>query len=75
MARMTVKLVEGRSVVTIKGRLVPRDLRRLEHLCGRALEQPEAPLTLWLSQASAPDHVVQAYLDRLVNRGAVVRRE
>lgn len=73
MARMSVKLVDGWSIVTIEGRLVPRDLRRLEHLCGRALEQPKAPLTLRLTQATAYDHVVQAYLDRLVKRGAVVQ--
>ena len=73
MARMSVKVVGGRSVVTIRGQLAPRDLRRLEHLCGRALEQPKAPLTLRLTQASANDQVVQTYLDQLVRRGAVVQ--
>ena len=72
MARMSVKMVGGRSVVTIDGQLAARDLRRLEHLCGRALEQPRAPLTLRLREATANDQVVQAYLDQLVKRGAVV---
>lgn len=38
MARMRVKRVQGRYAVTITGRLSARDLRRLEHACGSALD-------------------------------------
>ena len=73
MARMHVKSMGGRYVVSLSGSLSGRDLRRLERLCGPALEQPTIPLTLCLSSRIAIDRSAQAYLNRLEARGAVVR--
>jgi hypothetical protein len=72
MARMRVRSAEGRYQVTLTGNLGGRDLRRLEHACGPALEQPRPPLTLRLAAVTSIDETARAYLDRLRQRGAVV---
>ena len=72
MARMWVKSVKGRYSVTISGRLRGRDLRRLEHACGPALEQKVAPLTVRVVPGSDLDESAQEYLDRLAARGALL---
>ena len=72
MARMRMMLVPGGYLVAMSGHVAARDLRRLERLCGPALEQPRLPLTLRLSRSSTLDLSAQAYFDRLVRRGAVV---
>lgn len=73
MARMHLKSVDGRYVVSLSGSLSGRDLRRLEQLCGPALEQPTIPLTVCLNSETSMDRSAQAYLDRLEARGAEVR--
>ena len=73
MARMHLKSIDGRYVVSLSGSLGGRDLRRLEQLCGRELEQATVPLTLCLSPRTSIDRSAQAYLERLEARGAVVR--
>jgi hypothetical protein len=75
MARIWMKAVGGRYLVTMSGHLSARDLRRLEQLCGPALEQPTLPLTLRLKPAVSIDAPAQAYLHRLVERGAVLQFE
>ena len=69
---MRVRSSEGRYCVTVTGQLRGRDLRRLEHACGRALEQPRPPLTVRLAAVGAIDEPARAYLERLIHRGAVV---
>ena len=72
MVRMRVTSVEGRYLVKMDGSLTSRNLRRLEHLCGPALEQRPLPLTLHFSVSSSLDDTARAYVDRLVQRGAVL---
>ena len=73
MARMSVKTACGRYCITLSGHLSSRDLRRLEQLCGPALEQQTTPLTLRLTRITSADQSAQAFLDRLVQRGAVLQ--
>jgi hypothetical protein len=72
MAKMRVTSAEGRYQVTVTGNLGGRDLRRLERACGPALEQPRAPLTVRLGAVAAIDDCAKAYIDRLIQRGALV---
>jgi hypothetical protein len=72
MARMRVRSAQGRYQVTVTGKLAGRDLRRLEHVCGSALEQPRPPLTVRLGAVVAIDDSAKAYIDRLIQRGALV---
>ena len=72
MARMWVKSKEGRFSVTIRGRLCGRDLRRLEHACGPALEQRLPPLTVRVAPNSDVDDCARRYLRHLAMRGAVL---
>lgn len=60
MARMRQRLIRGRQCVIITGNLCARDLRRLEMLCGRSLEQQPMPLPLRLRAGSTVDHPAQA---------------
>jgi hypothetical protein len=69
---MRVRSTEGRYHVTVTGKLGGRDLRRLERACGPALEQCQPPLTVRLAAVAAIDAPARAYLDRLMQRGAVV---
>jgi hypothetical protein len=75
MARIRLKLMDGRYCVKMFGCVTARDLRRLERLCGPALERPVVPLTLRLAPSSSVDVVAQTYLERLVRRGAVLIAE
>ena len=75
MARISVKSAAGRYLVTMSGHLSGRDLRRLERLCGPALEQRMLPLTLRLKPASSVDLPARAYLEHLVERGAILQFE
>ena len=72
MARMRVRSAEGRYFVTVTGQLRGRDLGRLERACGPALEHRHPPLTVRLSAVGTIDEPAKTYLERLVNRGAVV---
>ena len=72
MARMRVRSADGRYFVTVTGQLRGRDLGRLERACGPALEHRHPPLTLRLSAVRAIDEPARTYLERLVERGAVV---
>lgn len=72
MARMLKKTLDGRYIVRIKGQMSAQDLRRLEKLCGPALEQKTIPLTLLFERPSSIDESARAYLERLVERGAVL---
>lgn len=75
MARIWMTSVEGRYLVTMSGHLSARDLRRLEQMCGPALEQPTLPLTLRLKGAVSIDPPARAYLHRLIDRGAVLQSD
>jgi hypothetical protein len=72
MAKMRLTSTAGRYSVTVTGHLAAQDLRRLERLCGPALEQPTAPLTLRLKSVTSVDDPARTYLNRLVQRGAVL---
>jgi hypothetical protein len=69
---MRVRSAHGQYQVTITGKLGGRDLGRLERACGPALEQSRPPLTVRVAAVTAIDESAQAYLDRLMRRGAVV---
>lgn len=73
MARLRLSIGEGRRVVRISGAFSSQDLRRLEQLCGPALEQRTAPVTLSVAHGSTIDDSARAYLDRLIARGAILR--
>jgi hypothetical protein len=72
---MRVTSAEGQYQVIVTGNLGERDLRRLEHACGPALEQQRPPLTVRLGAVAAIDESAKAYLDRLMLRGAIVSFE
>ncbi len=72
MARISVKHVDGRSCVTVSGQLSAADLRRLERACGAALEHKRVELELQLSQVSSMDAAARAFVQRLVDRGAIL---
>jgi membrane-bound ClpP family serine protease len=72
MARIRVTRRDNAYCVSLRGRLSARDLGRLERACGRALEQPRAPLTLELDEAGGMDDAARRFLHRLVERGALI---
>lgn len=72
MARMWRQSIDGKYRVTLSGHLSGRDLGRLERLCGPALEHQTLPLTIRFTQTTTVDPAARAYLDRLVQRGAVL---
>ena len=72
MARLRLTRVQDQFVVAISGRFSSNDLGRLERLCGPALEHPRLTLTLQFVAGSEMDPSVQAFLDRLIERGATV---
>ena len=72
MPRIWAKFAEGHYSVTVSGRLHGRDLRRLEHACGPALEHRMPPLTIRILPDSDMDEPARAYLRRLTIRGAVL---
>jgi hypothetical protein len=72
MARIRATERAGTYRITVHGPLEASDLRRLERVCGRALEIEVPPLAIVLD-AVAYDPIARAYLDRLEARGVVVR--
>lgn len=70
MARISAKRLPSGYCVTIVGRLCARDLRRLERACGPALERHPLPLALNVSAVSSTDAAADAFIARLVERGA-----
>lgn len=72
MARMRLTSAAGRYCITVSGRLAAQDLRRLEQLCGPALEYRTPPLTLRLTSMTSLDDPARAYLNRLVRRGTLL---
>lgn len=72
VATISVRVDNGKRVVTVRGRLAAGDLRRLEHACGPALEHRELPLELRLVHGRGIDGPVQVFLAGLVKRGAVL---
>lgn len=72
VARIHVHFRQGRRRVTIRGRLVAADLKRLEQACGPALEEREMSLDVCVRDASTIDEPARLFLNSLVKRGAVV---
>jgi hypothetical protein len=70
---MRVKSIGPQYVVNVSGPLYGHDMRRLERVCGPALEQARIPLTLNLRAATSIDAAARAYLEHLQARGATVR--
>ncbi len=70
MARISVKRAGAIYRVALRGRLVGRDLKRLERACGYALEHALLPLELHLEHVSLIDDVARTYLEQLRIRGA-----
>lgn len=58
--------------MTLTGRVMAGDLRRLEHACAPALERQDMSLELWLATGTTLDTAARAFVERLVSRGARV---
>lgn len=71
MARISGVNTADELVVAVVGPLAARDLRRLERVCGPAVER-RARLRVIVQSGSTVDQFARAYLDRLRARGAVV---
>ncbi|MGE0813448.1 MAG: hypothetical protein AB7O28_18685 [Vicinamibacterales bacterium] len=74
MARIQVRVIDGRHHVTVYGPLVAADLRRLERACGPALEHRQPPLEIRVQESESLDEPSRVFLDRLARRGAVITR-
>ena len=72
MARITVRETGGTREVTVSGRLVGPEVRRLEQACGPALERAQIGLHLRLVQVTAVDEVGRALIGRLIERGGTL---
>jgi hypothetical protein len=72
MARITVREANGTREVTVHGRLIGAEVRRLEQACGPALERAHIGLHLRLVQVTAIDEVARALIGRLVERGGTL---
>jgi hypothetical protein len=70
MATITSRVVQGKSLVVVRGRLQAKDLRRLERACGRALEQRDLALEVRLTDAEVGDEPSRLFLQHLMRRGA-----
>lgn len=70
MARITSKRLRDGYRVRIAGRLSATDLRRLERACGPALERHHLALAINVSAVTAMDGAADAFIGRLVARGA-----
>jgi hypothetical protein len=73
MARTGKKRSRDGYRVTIAGQLGAADLRRLERACGPALEQRHLALQLDLRAMTGSDAVSDAFIGRLIERGARVQ--
>lgn len=71
MARITGVITPDGLVVAITGGLAARDLRRLERVCGPAVER-RLSLRVVVQAGSTIDKFAKAYLDRLRAGGAQV---
>ena len=60
--------------VSLSGRLTATDLSRLEHACRQVLTGHPLMLQIDLSRVTHIDEAAGAFLDRLIKRGATVRR-
>lgn len=58
--------------VSVTGRLGRGDLKRLQAVCGQALERPTPLLEVRLTDATAIDPDARAFLERLRARGAII---
>lgn len=74
MVRISVVERAAGRTITIHGRLAAAHLKRLERACGPALEQRQLQLEIVLRDGEVQDPAARAYLDRLRQRGAAVRR-
>jgi hypothetical protein len=72
MARIMVRETNDTREVTVSGRLVGPEVRRLEQACGPALERAQIGLHLRLVQVSAVDAVARALIGRIVERGGTL---
>lgn len=70
MARISAKRLADGYRVTIAGRLSAKDLRRLERACGPALERHDVALAINVSGVTGTDAAAEAFIGRLVQRGA-----
>lgn len=73
MARIWMRRSREGYCVTIAGFLGAPDLRRLERACGPALEQRDVALQLDLTGMTGSDPVSNAFVGRLVERGARIQ--
>ncbi|PYR38315.1 MAG: hypothetical protein DMF89_07495 [Acidobacteria bacterium] len=72
MARISVVRTVGTYRVTLAGRLMAADLKRLERACRHALEHKLVPLELNLDHVSATDAAARFYVEQLRARGATI---
>ncbi len=72
VATIQVRVNQGTRRVTIRGPLAARDLRRLEQMCGPALEDREIRLEVRLLNVSEMDETSRLFITGLVRRGAAL---
>jgi len=72
VARIRVRVHEGRLHVVVSGPLCAADLRDLERACGPALEQRDLALDVEATNVSAFDEAARLFLVGLTRRGASV---
>jgi len=72
VARISRTIADGKYYVTVLGRLTRSDLKRLERMCGPALEHRELALEIRLTDSMAFDASTLFFLRQLRSRGAVV---
>jgi hypothetical protein len=73
VAKIAVARIGNTFRIRLRGRLTAGDLKRLERACGLALQQKLVPLELDIGNVTAVDDTAQAYLNRLLARGASIR--
>jgi hypothetical protein len=71
VARISVRVHQGKRQVTVRGHLTATDLRRLERACGPALEQRELLLELRVGAVTDMDESCRLFLASLSKRGAM----
>jgi len=73
MARIRATTRDLNTLVTVRGHLGARDMRRLEYACSPALTSPQLALTVDITRVSNLDAVADRLLQRMALRGALIR--
>jgi anti-anti-sigma regulatory factor len=72
MAQIRASTREQNTLVTVRGRLGARDMRRLEHACSPALTSAHLALVVDVTRVTDMDAAARAHLQRMASRGALI---